>query len=291
MTDLSKSGFESRVDRMWYSDSRWTKSLAPLSWVYGRLAEKRRHSYLLGKKTVWNAPVPVCVVGNITVGGTGKTPLVALLAHWLSSKGKKVGIVSRGYGGRSTYPLVVSPETSVYESGDEALLLARRTRCPIVVDPDRVEAVRTLLDRYDVDLVLADDGLQHYALGRQIEIVVIDGSRGIGNGMLLPAGPLREPVDRLDTVDWIVANGRHCGLVDHEWVMRYQIAAIVNVATEVRMEISDFQREHGKEINAVAAIGNPRRFRNSLVQCGFATHLSAFRDHHMFVEADFKIGR
>ncbi len=251
------------------------------------MVRRRRRSYLSGKKAVWSAPVPVCVVGNVTVGGTGKTPLVAWLANWLTTRGAKVGIVSRGYGGSSNYPLEVTDSTSVGEAGDEALLLVRRTKCPVVVDPRRVVAVQTLLSRHSIDLVLADDGLQHYPLGRDIEVLVIDGTRGQGNGMLLPAGPLREPVDRLESVDWVVANGKPSGLADHEWVMHFVAREMVNVATERTVCVREFRKMHGAPISAMSAIGNPTRFKETLVGLGFEPSLIAFKDHYRFKDTDF----
>ena len=288
MPDSIGTRLESYLVGKWHSQSLTTKLLSPLSWVFGQLVQRRRRSYTDGKKAVWTAPVPVCVAGNVTVGGTGKTPLVAWLADWLSNRGARVGIVSRGYGGASNYPLEVTKSTSVRESGDEALMLARRTDCPVYVDPRRVVAVQALLRGHDVDIVLADDGLQHYALGREIEIVVLDGMRGIGNAMLLPAGPLREPIDRLESVDWVVANGRPSGLAINEWVMHFKAREMVNVATENTMCVSKFREVHGTSIQATTAIGNPGRFNQTLIELGFQPSLTTFRDHYRFKESDFK---
>ncbi|MCY4144032.1 MAG: tetraacyldisaccharide 4'-kinase [Gammaproteobacteria bacterium] len=287
MTESFRTTFESYLNKQWYSQSRSAKLLSPCSWIFGQLVRRRRRKFLSGKKVVWSAPVPVCVVGNLTVGGTGKTPLVAWLADWLTARGARVGIVSRGYGGSSSYPLEVTESTSVREAGDEALLLARRTKCPVVVDPRRVAATQTLLSNHAIDLVLSDDGLQHYALGRDIEVLVIDGARGHGNGMLLPAGPLREPIDRIESVDWVVANGKPSRLVDHEWVMHFVAREMVNVATETTVCVDKFREMHGAKVSAMSAIGNPARFKETLVDLGFRPSLTAFKDHYRFKDDDF----
>ncbi len=274
---------------MWYSAGVWPRALAPLSWFYGRIAEGRRSKYADGKVDRWESPVPVCVVGNITAGGTGKTPLVVFLAQWLTDRGANVGLVSRGYGGRASYPLEVNNSTPVDLSGDEALLLVHRTGCPMVVDPDRVSAVRRLVEQFDLDVVLADDGLQHYALGRNIEVVVIDGQRGAGNGMLLPAGPLREPLTRLESMDWIVSNGRASGLSSEEWVMAIRTTELVNVASDERLPAVEFKEKFGTEFPAVAGIGNPNRFVETLEAMDFVVDLHVFGDHHAYRPKDLAV--
>lgn len=247
----------------------------------------RRERYKRRDKSVWRAPVPVCVVGNITIGGTGKTPLVIWLAQWLTQRNQKVGIVSRGHGGSSSFPLEVGPSTSFRLAGDEAPLLARRTDCPVIVDPNRVRATKRMIELHDVDVVLSDDGLQHFGLGRDLEVAVVDGTRKIGNGMLLPSGPLREPVSRLSSFDWVVSNGCKTDLFEDESVMQYRVKGLVNVADGTGLTVPDFQHDHGREVIALAGIGNPSRFKQTLLDESFSLSFHEFSDHHVFSESDF----
>ena len=224
------------------------------------------------------------VVGNITVGGTGKTPFVIWLARWLAARGFRPGIVSRGYGGkRSASALFVTQDADPAAVGDEAPLLSRRTGCPVVVAADRVDAVRRLVDETACDIVISDDGLQHYALSRDVEIVLIDGERGFGNGRSLPAGPLREPVSRLGEVDFIVANGCASGCNDREWVMEVVPRAFVNLRSGERVQASDFP---ATRVHAVAGIGNPERFFSTLRKLGIDGDHTALDDHHRFSPGD-----
>ncbi len=272
----------------WYQRSFWPRLLWPVGALFGWLARRRRRRYLSGRGKAWRAPVPVVVVGNITAGGTGKTPLVIYLASWFGRRGRRVGVVSRGYGGKARYPLRVAPTTPAAACGDEAAMIARRTGCPVVVDPNRARAVRELLSGSDVDVVIADDGLQHYALHRNVEIAVIDGERGIGNGLPLPAGPLREPVSRLESCHWVVANGTATGLVDHESIMVAEALALVNLATGERVSPADFGRRVERVV-AVAGIGNPARFLATLRGIGLDPVMRGFPDHHYFVAADLEV--
>ena len=273
----------------WYSDRFWPRLLLPLAAVFGWLAKRRRQRYLTGRSKAWRAPVPVIVVGNITAGGTGKTPLVIWLAEWLKGRGLAVGVVSRGYGGRASYPLVVEAETPAARCGDEAGMIARRTGCPVVVDPDRPRAARKLLEVAEVDVIVADDGLQHYALHRDVEIAVVDGARGVGNGHCLPAGPLREPAARLRDCHWVVANGTASGLVARESVMCAQATALVHVATGERVALRDFATRW-RDVVAIAGIGNPSRFQATLAAIGLQATLRAFPDHHAFSARDLAVG-
>ncbi|MEO6698760.1 MAG: tetraacyldisaccharide 4'-kinase, partial [Paraperlucidibaca sp.] len=192
----------------WHQGHPLLRLLLPLSWLFSWLAARRRRAYASGKKLVWRAPVPVIVVGNISVGGTGKTPLTQALVAQLRANGWQPGIISRGYGGRCAYPCLVSAHATAAEVGDEPLLLANACAVPVVVDPVRSRGVAHLLARHpECNVIISDDGLQHYALARDIEIAVIDGKRGLGSGWALPAGPLREPLSRLDEVDFVVLNG------------------------------------------------------------------------------------
>ena len=198
------------IEDSWYKDSGWTKLLSPLSSIYGNLSMQRREKFLSNQSTLWQPPVPIVVVGNISVGGTGKTPVTLALIEYLKSLGYTPGVVSRGYGGKAlSYPYQVMSDSSAAHSGDEPLLIKQRTNCCVVVDPDRVAAAKYLLEVSDCDLIISDDGLQHYALVRHIELAIVDGERGLGNGRLLPAGPLREPAQRLGEVDFVLVNGGH----------------------------------------------------------------------------------
>lgn len=269
----------------WYGNARWVRLLAPLAWTFRVAAERRRMKFVTGKETPWRAPVPVIVVGNLTVGGTGKTPLVIHLVRWLVEQGFRPGVVSRGYGGEGVYPVQVGPNTPATEAGDEAPLVARRTGAPVVVDPDRVAAVQHLLDHHDCDVVISDDGLQHYALARDVEIVVLDGDRGIGNGWCLPAGPLREPKERLQSVDLVIANGRATGLAATEFVVNDRATALVSVASGERRPVDAFAR---CAVHAAAGIGNPARFFDRLWQLEMEPIVHPFPDHHVFKPADLE---
>lgn len=227
------------------------------------------------------------MVGNVTVGGTGKTPLVVWLSEWLSRQGIKVGIVSRGYGGgASKYPITVDEQSRCLEVGEENILLYRRTKVPVVVDPNRVNATRFLLENNTIDIVIADDGLQHYRLGRNIEIAVLDGHRGIGNGMLLPFGPLREPKKRLKEVDWVVVKNEPRRIDTPVSVMELNPVEFANVATDSRLAITEFCSRYPGPIRAIAAIGSPESFQHTLDSLELETRVEAFRDHHYFREEE-----
>jgi tetraacyldisaccharide 4'-kinase len=243
----------------------------------------RRWLYYKGIKKSTRFSVPVIIVGNITVGGTGKTPLVIALARFLLEQGYKPGIVSRGYGGKAAhYPLAVTPTSSVMETGDEAILLARNTPCPVIVDPCRVRAVTALLEKTDCNIVISDDGLQHYALARDIEIVVIDGERRFGNSFCLPAGPLREALTRLHKVDFKVTNGM-ARSGEYAMKLRHSIFRQVS-APQCSQDVTALQN---KTLHAVAGIGNPTRFFNLLRSLGLSIIEHAFPDHYLFKQADF----
>ena len=274
------------IVRGWYGDAAWPRWLTPLARLYRAVVERRRFHYLAGRTQRWRAPVPVIVVGNITVGGTGKTPFVIWLAHWLIARGFRPGIVSRGYRGkRSGDPLLVVPDSDPVQVGDEAPLLAARTGCPVMVAVNRVEAVRRLLETHPCDIVISDDGLQHYALSRDVEIVLIDGARGFGNGRCLPAGPLREPISRLESVDLIIATGRSSGCVAGEWVMQIVPRAFVNVRSGARCAVEAFPPTR---VHAIAGIGNPERFFDTLRQMQFDVDPVALEDHHRFEAGDLR---
>ncbi|TAK78180.1 MAG: tetraacyldisaccharide 4'-kinase, partial [Gammaproteobacteria bacterium] len=260
------------INRYWYQPSlRFiTFILLPFSWLFRGCIFIRRQLYRLGFLKTHRFNVPVIIVGNITVGGTGKTPFVIWLAHYLIAQGYRPGIVSRGVGGkRQIKPYRVKQEDAATEVGDEAVLLAQRANCPLVIGIDRVAAVRELLQQAPCDIVISDDGLQHYRLGRDIEIVIIDGSRRFGNNCLLPAGPLREPVSRLQSVDFVVVNGEDMILEPVELLP-------VIARSEATRQSPD------KKAHAVAGIGHPDRFFLTLKQAGFDIIPHAFPDHHPY---------
>jgi tetraacyldisaccharide 4'-kinase len=260
--------------------------LAPLGWCFRGLVSLRRLAFNSGLFRVFEAPVPVIVVGNVTVGGTGKTPLVIWLADYLQRRGQRPGIVARGYRGRATkWPQQVRADGDPNTVGDEAIVIARQTVCPVVVGPNRAQCVEALLNHADCNIVVADDGLQHYGLARDIEIAVIDGVRRFGNNRCLPAGPLREPVARLGTVDLIVTNGI---AGRGEFSMKYLAGELVNLASaERRVAIEAFE---DKEIHAIAGTGYPEHFFSYLRSKGFRLSPHAFGDHHRYRPGDLDFG-
>ena len=272
-----------RLARGWYEDAWWLRMLAPLSWLFGHFARRRRMAALTGKRPPWRAPVPVLVVGNLNVGGTGKTPFVIWLVRQLQERGLNPGVVSRGYGSRRNRNPVSVPATGADPGlvGDEPPIVASRTGAPVVICGDRVKAVRHLVLEHDVDIVVSDDGLQHYALARDIEIAVIDGDRGFGNGRLLPSGPLREPASRLAEVDWVIANRKPSGLAVNETVMVVRPLFFANLKTGVKMSPDQFAA-HYPNVNAVAGVGNPDGFAGTLRALGLNPALHPLDDHHRF---------
>ena len=280
------------LERAWYANRLWPRLFTPLAWLFGFVARRRRRRFLDGKSRTWRAPVPVVIVGNLTVGGVGKTPLTIWLANWLQAQGHRPGVVSRGYLGpgrrlsRRRYPMRITAQTPASLAGDEAALIARRAGCPVVVAPDRVAATKHLLASAQCDVVLSDDGLQHYPLARDVEIAVLDGERGFGNGLCLPAGPLREPPSRLAEVDLVVANGAPTGLAATEHTMAPRAVAFRNLATGEQVPAGEFARRVEGPLYAVSGIGNPHRFHRTLAELGLAPIPRAFADHHPFAAAD-----
>ena len=269
------------INRIWYGRSRLAWLLLPLSALYCIAVLVRRWMYGVGIKTVHRVGIPVIVVGNITAGGTGKTPLMIWLAQFLKTYGYRPGLIARGYGGgAATWPQTVTPDSDPALVGDEPVLLARATGCPMVVAPDRVAAARTLLEAHDCNVILSDDGLQHYALGRDIEIAVIDGARRFGNAHCLPAGPLREPPSRLRAVDLIVANGSPAA---GEFSMHVRTDEAINLLTGERRPLPEFR---GQPVHAVAGIGHPARFFRTLQTAGLDIRAHAFPDHHAYRPQD-----
>ncbi|WP_077480661.1 tetraacyldisaccharide 4'-kinase [Salinivibrio sp. PR919] len=263
------------VEKLWFREDVpvWAAPLWPISKLFGAVARYRRQRYLSGKAPCYRAPVPVIVVGNIMIGGNGKTPFVVWLVEQLKAQGYRPGVVSRGYGGKSEqYPLLLSQTTSPRVAGDEPVLIARRTQVPVCVDPDRSAAVKRLLDE-GVNVVVTDDGMQHYRLDRDLEIVIVDGQRRFGNGHYIPLGPLREHTSRLATVDMVVNNGGepHQG----EWPMTLVPTEAVNLRSGQRCQVSILP-----EVVAMAGIGHPPRFFATLQKMGVTpVHSEAVQDH------------
>jgi tetraacyldisaccharide 4'-kinase len=282
------------LQRVWYGNSRGYRLLLPLSGLYWLLLVLRRVLYRAGIFRRHRAAVPVIIVGNLTVGGTGKTPVTVWLAGQLKAHGFAPGIVSRGYGGsRSSTSMRVDGASDPAEVGDEPVLLARRTGCAVVVDADRARAAAMLIED-GADVIVADDGLQHYGLERDYEICVIDGARGLGNRRLLPAGPLRESVDRLAEVDQVLVNGRLDGRQEELTVVEQNSIEFDLVASEAcRINGSlarRIERFAGTTVHAVAAIGNPSRFFDMLRALGMQVIEHAFPDHAALGRRDLEFG-
>ncbi|MDX1518612.1 MAG: tetraacyldisaccharide 4'-kinase [Gammaproteobacteria bacterium] len=273
------------VEQVWYGEHKLAYVLAPLSWLYKLIIYIRRFAYGCGLIPVRRFSVPVIVIGNITVGGTGKTPLTIWLANYLKNRGMKPGIVSRGYGVRSEKPQQVRPDSNPFLVGDEPVLIARQTRCPVAIAGNRVQAVTELLEHYDLNVIISDDGLQHLPLYRDIEIAVIDGDRRFGNGRCLPAGPLREPVSTLERVDLVIANSK-AGKGEH--VMEYESGELKSlVDPDKTMELAGLR---GQSVHAVVGIGNPARFISRLRREGLQVIKHIFPDHHPYQRSDLDFG-
>jgi len=271
-----------RWETLWYGSHPLSIILAPLGWLYEAVAAMRRHAYRVGWLQSEKLPVPVIVVGNITVGGTGKTPLVIWLVETLRRRGLRPGVISRGYGGTATtWPLAVEGGSDPAVVGDEPLLIAQRCACPVVVDPQRPRGARKLIDDHGCDVIVSDDGLQHYALKRDVEIAVVDGVRRFGNGRCLPAGPLREGVGRLQSVDLMVING---AAASHECAMILQGDHLQSLRdADINHSLDQWR---GKRVHGVAGIGHPQRFFTHLRALGLEVIEHPFPDHHRFVAQD-----
>ena len=265
----------------WYKKSFWLYLLAPLTFLFSSLVKARRKSFIKNPKKVWNSPKPLIVVGNISMGGTGKTPLVKFIATELINRGLKPGLVSRGYGGKYSGTLAVTSETTHKQTGDEAQILAK-LNTPFFIDKNRSRAARKLQEKHDVDLIISDDGLQHYAMGRDIEIAVIDGARRLGNGLAFPAGPLREPKSRLSEVDFIINNG---GPTEgDEILMTLSPAKFIHLNSGKEYSIDKWPMHN--QVHAIAGVGNPNRFFDLLLRLGFEFDKNPFPDHHKYTKRD-----
>ncbi len=268
-----------RLDHYWYSQNPVAWALLPLSWLFCTVSMLRRFLYTKGLLSTYAMPVPVVIIGNITVGGTGKTPLLIGLSEYLLQRGFHPGIVSRGYGAAITGERsVATNDAATY--GDEPVLIRKRTACPVVIGSDRVAAATKLLAENECDIVLSDDGMQHYRLKRDIEIAVVDTQRNFGNGYCIPAGPLREPVSRLNKVNMVVRHGN----TDDKYCFYLQTGDVVNLQTGVTRTLQSFA---GEKVHAVAGIGHPQRFFDQLRNRGLDYIEHVFPDHHVYTADDF----
>jgi tetraacyldisaccharide 4'-kinase len=276
------------LQRRWYSASApWL--LRPLSWIFQLLVAARRLLYSLGVFSSGHPGVPVIVIGNISVGGTGKTPLTLWLARQLAAKGLKAGIAMRGYGGSGRHTRMVAPDADPREFGDEPVLLAR-AGWPVCVAANRLDAARQLVAN-GCNVILCDDGLQHLALRRDLEIAVVDGARGLGNGWMLPAGPLREPASRIGRAGVVVLNGIQSPElgVSAERTVRMVLEPEMahSLAGSRQLRLDDFR---AGPVHAYAGIGNPERFFAMLRARGIELRAHPFADHHPYVAGDFVTG-
>ncbi len=267
----------------WQRNARWLLLLRPLEFVYRGIVHARRWLYRRGLLRVSRFPVPVVVVGNITPGGTGKTAVVVALLERLRERGLRAGVVSRGYGAAAAVsrPLLVEAATDPARCGDEPLMIFLRTGAPVAVCRDRARAVAALLANADIDIVLSDDGLQHYGLARDLEVLLYDAARAFGNGRCLPAGPLREPLSRLAEVDFVLARGEHVG----PGAVEYTLGELVHLHTGERRPFS--AAAIGAQPYAVAGVGNPGLFLAMLRTLGLQPEPCLFPDHHPYSAADF----
>lgn len=271
------------IQTAWQAQSPWLVVLRPLSYVYRAIFLYQKKQYLLGKKAVYQAPIPVMVIGNITIGGSGKTPLLIQLIKYLKSQNIRVGVISRGYGGQGPFPcLVIQGKASAADVGDEPACIVSATGVPMAVGPNRQQDIELLLKHYDLDLILSDDGLQHWALARQIEWIVVDEKRGLGNEKLLPEGFLREPKSRL--MDSTVIH-HHAKPLYHsdDYSMYLQVGQpyLLNAST------FDLTFNPKQCFHAVVGIGYPERFFASLEDIDVTQIVQhIFPDHHAYTRAD-----
>lgn len=268
--------------KFWYSRQLLAWLLLPFAGLFWLITVIRRQLFRYGFFSSYRAKLAVVIVGNLSVGGNGKTPLTIWLVKHLQQRGYRVGIISRGYGAKTKrFPALVEPHSSPDLFGDEPVLLAQRTGVPICISPNRQQSIELLTQQFALDVIISDDGLQHYALQRDIEIVVMDSQLGIGNGFLLPAGPLRELPSRLTQVDFVVANGQ--ANVYSQFVMQLKPQYAINLLTQEKRLVTDF-----KQAFAIAGIGNPTRFFTMLQELGIElVGQQIFNDHHHFQLSDF----
>ena len=275
--------FDQHLQQRWYGKPGWLYLLWPLEIIFRFFAALRRALYRSKVLSSWRAPVPVIVIGNITVGGTGKTPVTIAVCELLQRAGFQPGVISRGYGAKppqTPYAINIFDDAAI--AGDEPLLIARRTRCPVVIAPKRADAAQYLLNQHRCDVLVCDDGLQHYALQRDVEIAVIDHARGFGNEHCLPVGPLREPKNRLQRVDVILRNGG-----DDDTAFQITPDAFVQIKDGQSIPPRTWCKQNPR-VHAVAGIGNPQRFFATLRALGCSVIEHALPDHHAFSADDLQ---
>ncbi len=288
---------ETTVTRAWQRQALWLWLLLPISWLYGLITMLRRQAYKIGLLSSYRAPIPIMVIGNISVGGSGKTPLMIALVNYLQDKGVKVGIISRGYGGDSSQmPALVTATSLPSVVGDEPCLIVHMTGAAMAVCPNRQQAVTTLLDAYpDLQLIIADDGLQHYALQRDIEWIVVDAARGFGNKQLLPTGFLREPMSRLEGANVIYhekpstdltrtsRSGNKIQSTDR-LTMHLQAGEFQRLwnPTSSAAQLNSVKPTNNSRVHAVSGIGYPQRFFDTLESIGFEVIGHPYPDHYDF---------
>ncbi|PWK14014.1 lipid-A-disaccharide kinase [Psychrobacter immobilis] len=290
---------ETTVTRAWQRQAAWLWLLLPISWLYGLITTLRRQAYKAGLLSSYRAPVPVMVIGNISVGGSGKTPLIIALVDYLKEHGVKVGVISRGYGGdTSQMPALVDAASLPNVVGDEPCLIVNMTNAPMAVCPDRKQAIMTLLAAHpDLQFIIADDGLQHYALQRDIEWIVVDSARGFGNQQLLPTGFLREPMSRLQgatviyheplTIDPVDKNKDNSNLYRAHRLTMHLEADALQLLWQPTLSYSQIDApKKGHTVHAVSGIGYPQRFFNTLNSLGFDVVGHAYPDHYDFELAE-----
>lgn len=272
-----------RPPKFWYKKNSISYSLLPFSFLYILICTL--HRWFCKIFYQYKSPVPVIVVGNMTVGGTGKTPLVIYLVKLLQDQGYKPGVISRGYGGNNkNYPLNLETNSKVINTGDEALLIFRRAQCPVVIGPDRNAAIKLLLQKNTCNIIISDDGLQHHKLKADIKIALIDNAIGFGNNFCLPAGPLREPISRLQLVDFIIKN-YNTNINNDDFGMSLEPIIFYNLKDASITRQAIYFKD--KIIHAVAGIGNPSRFFETLRQLGLIIIEHTFPDHYRFKKSDF----
>ena len=281
MPEYEDESSRSFVVDSWYNKSFWLYLLYPFSILFSYLTSRRRRKFLKNKTESFSAKIPIIVVGNLTIGGTGKTPLVKYIASELIKRGYKPGIVSRGYGGKFKETLKVDSNTSVKQTGDEAQILSK-LNIPFYIDKNRVRAVERIIENHDCDVIISDDGLQHYKMKRDIEIAVIDGKRRFGNKLTFPAGPLRESIKRLSTVDFVVNNSGPTE--ENEFLMSISPSEFVHLKSGKSYGVEDWPMHN--QVHAVAGLGNPGRFFDLLDKLGFDIVRHPYPDHHNFDSSD-----
>ncbi|URJ23440.1 tetraacyldisaccharide 4'-kinase [Blochmannia endosymbiont of Camponotus sp. C-003] len=268
--------------RIWFKSSFFYLFLLPFSWLYGLISTLNRISYQCGWRKVYRFSVPIIIIGNLTIGGNGKTPMVLWLVEQLKRRGWKVGVISRGYKGKSnSYPIIIDTNSHSEECGDEPMLIWKRTGVSVAVAPKRADAVAALLSTQELDIIISDDGLQHYALFRDIEWVIVNSSLRFGNGCWLPAGPMRERISRLHTVEAIIVNGLEVEIQSGEILMQLCPSAVINILTGERRPLYYFLNN----VVAIAGIGYPTQFFDTLRSYGIIPIRSiSFSDHHVYSE-------